>query len=119
MYDDDLLHSDGLVRINVQLGGRKTSISMDRLLYDELTAALAPDTKVNEWLEQERRYLDAVGGTRLRAGYSRLVQRRALRVVLGREPAYPRRPTAQEQSSSQADLPASFSGNGPGAVVNA
>lgn len=118
MHDDDLLHSDGLVRINVQLGGRKTSISMDRLLYDELTAALAPDTKVNEWLEQERRYLDAVGGTRLRAGYSRLVQRRALRVVLGREPAYPRRPSAPEQTRTQAGSPASFSGEDAGAVVN-
>lgn len=93
---------DGLVRINIRLSDRKTSVSMDAELYEALVERHGSERAAIAWVEEEARALDALEeaeGVGARMGLSRLVQRRALRVLLGKDsPVRPEPPTAEAEA---------------------
>lgn len=90
---------DGLVRINIRLSDRKTSVSMDAELYEALVERHGSERAAIAWVEAEARALEALEaleGEGARMGLSRLVQRRALRVLLGKDSPERREPPTAE-----------------------
>lgn len=86
--------NEELVRIKISRGGYRSSISMDLYLASVLMDKLGGEPEFKSWVQttadelerawQEKAALTAAGGcVRAKSGLSRLIQREALRYVLG------------------------------------
>lgn len=95
---------DGLVRISVGLSNRKTSISMDSELYALIVERLGSDRAAVQWIEGEARAMDALETAQAKIGLSRLVQRQAVLMLLGKES--PRQPKARSVEAAEGLSPA-------------
>lgn len=82
-----------LVRIKIQRGGYRSSVSMDLFLASVLTEKLGGEAEFKTWVQttaddlerawQEKALKTATGGrVRAKSGLSRLIQREAIRRVL-------------------------------------
>ena len=76
-----------IVRVNIIVDGRKTSVSLDALLADMLQRAMGGAIPMAEWVSSQANRLNDVQRVteeqkRTRAGLSRLVQREALKIVV-------------------------------------
>jgi len=81
------IQGDGLVRVTVVLGTRRTSVSIDSELFGYLSELVGGAERSHRWIEAEARLQDTAGTEPgVKSGLSRLVQKRVIRVLLGREP---------------------------------
>lgn len=77
----------GLVLVSVVLESKKTSVSMDDKLFGYLAARLGSVDAANRWLRAEAVFQNRSGeGASLKSGLSRLIQRRAMDVLIGGAP---------------------------------
>jgi hypothetical protein len=73
----------GLVLVSFRVDGKRTSVSLDELLFDYLAQRLDGPEAARQWIAHEAELLYAIeGGEDVRSGVSRLVQRRVLRFLL-------------------------------------
>lgn len=78
-------HEEGLVRVKVMRAGRPSSVSMDIFLATVLKESLGGEAELRRWVQSTADELQRVWQEegRTRTGLSRLIQREALRRVLG------------------------------------